>query len=250
MNTSGEFDRIGFVLPHWAFWGLMIVFPIVFLVLAKMRANADEALKKRDGVTLTEDIEDDGKKVAWVAPGNRFTRIVDPLALNIGMFVCLWTVIGTLNYVFEVVSRYFFNAPTNWVHEASFLMFGVMYTLGGAALFLADGHVRVDVFYTKWGARGKAGADICTSVLTAIFLLSILITGWLFWVQGLDKQILPEWLAQGYNMDISQTEWEIPYWPIKFAIPFGAFLVILILVSRFIKDVQTFRHFGEVDNAK
>ena len=48
MNMSGEFDRIGFVLPHWAFWGLMIVFPIVFMVLARMRAAADAALKAKD----------------------------------------------------------------------------------------------------------------------------------------------------------------------------------------------------------
>jgi len=249
MDMSGEFDRIGFVLPHWAFWGLMIVFPIVFMVLARMRAAADAALKAKDQVVLTEDIEDDAKKVAWVAPGNWYTRLVDPLALNVGMFVCLWTVIGVLNYVFEVVSRYAFNAPTNWVHEASFLMFGVMYTLGGAALFLADGHVRVDVFYTKWSRRGRAGADIVTSVLSAIFLVSIFITGWLFWAQGLDQNILPSWLAMGYNMDISQSEWQIAYWPIKFAIPFGAFLVILILISRFVKDIQTFRHFSEVDDA-
>ena len=60
---------------------------------------------------------------------------------------------------------------------------------------------------------------------------------------------LPSWLAMGYNMDISQSEWQVAYWPIKFAIPFGAFLVILILISRFVKDIQTFRHFSEVDNA-
>ncbi|MDX9860462.1 MAG: TRAP transporter small permease subunit [Rhodospirillales bacterium] len=247
---SGDFVSQSFVLPHWAFWGLMVLFPTVFMVLARMRAKADAALKARDQVTLTEDIEDDAKKVDWVAPGNWYTRIVDPLCNNIGAFVSLWTVVCVMNYMFEVLARYLFSAPTNWVHEASFLMFGVMYTLGGAALFLADGHVRVDVFYSKWSRRGRAGADIVTSVISAIFLIGIFLTGWQFWVQGLDQNILPSWLAQGYNMDISQSEWQIAYWPIKFAIPLGALLVGLILVSRFVKDFQTFNHFGEADNAK
>jgi hypothetical protein len=87
-------------------------------------------------------------------------------------------------------------------------------------------------------------------VISYIFILGILISGWLFFAQGLDRAYLPEWLALGYNMDLSQTEWQIPYWPIKFAIPFGAFLVAMMGVSRFVKDVQTFRHFSEVDGGQ
>ena len=242
--------RYGFVLPHWLFWGLLVVFPTVFLILARRRAKADAALKAKHLVTLTEDVEDDAKKADWMPPGNRLTRVIDAVCHGIGVFVSLWTVICVMNYVFEVVARYFFNSPTNWAHEGSFLMFGMMYTLGGAALWLVDGHVRVDVFYAKWSRRGRAGADIITSVISYIFILGILISGWLFFAQGLDRAYLPEWLALGYNMDLSQTEWQIPYWPIKFAIPFGAFLVAMMGVSRFVKDVQTFRHFSEVDGGQ
>jgi len=201
-------------------------------------------------VTLTEDVEEDARRADWMPPGNGLTRAIDTLCQGVGGFVSLWTVICVFNYVFEVVARYFFNAPTNWAHEASFLMFGVMYTLGGAALYLADGHVRVDVFYAKWSRRTRAGADIVTSTLTSVFILGFLISGWLFFAQGLDRAYLPEWLALGYNMDLSQTEWQVPYWPIKFAIPLGAFLVVLASVSRFIKDVQTFRHFSEAHDER
>jgi TRAP-type mannitol/chloroaromatic compound transport system permease small subunit len=247
---GGDAVGYGFVLPHWLFWGLMVVFPGLFLALARRRAAADAALKAQDRVTLTEDVEADAKKADWTPPGNRLTRVIDRACHGVGVYACLWTVLCVFNYVFEVVARYCFNAPTNWAHEASFLMFGVMYTLGGGALYLADGHVRVDVFYAKWSRRGRAGADLITSTLASIFILGMLISGWLFFAQGLDRAYLPEWLALGYNMDLSQTEWQVPYWPIKFAIPLGALLVALVGVSRFVKDFQTFRHFSEATDAQ
>ncbi len=250
---SGDIERYGFVLPHWAFWGLMIVFPLIFMVLAHRRAEADARKKAADGVTLTEDIEDDAKKTAWSPPGNLFTRFVDAGCHNIGVFVSLWTLVCIVYYIFEVIGRYFFDAPTNWVHEAAFLMFGVMYTLAGAATYIVDGHVRVDVFYSKWSPRGRAGADMVTSVIFFVFILGMMFSGWNFFAQALDQNALPSWLAwlaQGYNMDISQSEWQIAWWPIKFAIPFGAFLVALVGISRFIKDFQTFRYYGQVQDAE
>ncbi|MBE0531126.1 MAG: TRAP transporter small permease subunit [Rhodospirillales bacterium] len=250
---SGEVVRYGFVLPHWFFWGIMIVFPLVFLLLAQRRAAADAALKAKDQVILTEDIEAEAQKVDWLPPGNRFTRAVDALCMWVGQFASLWIIIGICYYVFEVLGRYFFNSPTNWVHEASFLMFGVMYTLGGAALYLIDGHVRVDVFYAKWSRRARAGADMVTTNIFFIFILGMLFSGWTFFSIGLDQNALPSWLswiAQGYNMDLSQSEWQIAHWPVKAMIPFGAFLVALMGISRFVKDFQTFKHFSEVDNDK
>jgi TRAP-type mannitol/chloroaromatic compound transport system permease small subunit len=247
---SGEFVHHAFVLPHWLYWSLMLGVPSVFLWFARRRAAADAALRAKDRITLTEEAEGVVKTAEWMPPGNRLTRVIDATCYGIGVFVSIWTIITVSFYVFEVISRYFFDAPTNWAHEGSFLLFGVMYTLGGAALYLVDGHVRVDVFYSKWSRRGRAGADMATAPIVGIFVLGFVISGWLFFAQGLDRAYLPDWLALGYNMDISQTEWQIPYWPIKFAIPLGGFLVGLIMVSRFVKDFQTFRHFSEIDDAR
>jgi TRAP-type mannitol/chloroaromatic compound transport system permease small subunit len=250
IDMSGEIVHHAFVLPHWLYWTLILVVPPVFLYFAHRRAAADAALRTKDRITLTEEVEDGAKKADWEPPGNWLTRAIDATCYGIGVFVSVWTIITVSFYVFEVISRYFFGAPTNWAHEGSFLLFGVMYTLGGAALYLVDGHVRVDVFYAKWSRRGRAAADIVAAPIVCIFVLGFLVSGWLFFAQGLDRAYLPEWLALGYNMDISQTEWQIPYWPIKFTIPLGAFLVGLVALSRFVKDVQTFRHFSEIDDAQ
>lgn len=244
-----EIVSYGFVLPHWAFWGGMLVFPAIFLMLARMRAKADEARSAQDHVTTTDEVEEDEKKPAWTPPGNLFTRMVDKVSEVSGGFTSLWTVIAVLFYTFEVIARYFFNAPTNWVHEAAFLMFGMMYTISGAACYLADGHVRVDLFYANWSPRGRAASDLIMSTIFYVFALAFLFTGWIFASQGLDQNVLPTWLAQGYQFDISQSEWQVAYWPVKFMIPLGGFLICVQGASRFIKDLQTFRYYGEAQNA-
>ena len=43
-----------------------------------------------------------------------------------------WAVIFVFVYYYEVIARYVFNSPTNWVHESMFLMFGMQYILAGA----------------------------------------------------------------------------------------------------------------------
>ena len=35
-------------------------------------------------------------------------------------------------YYYEVIARFVFNSPTNWVHESMFLMYGMQYMLAGA----------------------------------------------------------------------------------------------------------------------
>lgn len=246
---DGEVVSFGFVLPHWFFWGGMIAFPLVFLVLARWRASAEAAMREKDKVTLT-DVEEEDKKPTWMAPGNTFTRVVDKVSEVSGGLVSLWTVIAVFYYTFEVVARYFFNAPINWVHEAAFLMFGMMYTIAGAACYLADGHVRVDLFYASWSPRGRAASDLIMSVIFYVFALAFLFTGWIFASQGLDQNMLPTWLAQGYQFDISASEWQVHYWPVKFMIPLGGLLICIQGASRFIKDFQTFRYYGEAQNAK
>ena len=83
--------------------------------------------------------------------------------------------ISVFAYYYEVIARFVFNSPTNWVHESMFLMFGMQYMLAGAYAYREDQHVRVDVFYAKFSPRGKAIADIITSVFFFIFIGTMLV---------------------------------------------------------------------------
>lgn len=156
------------------------------------------------------------------------TDKIDTLSVRVGEFVAYWGVIAVFVYYYEVIARYVFNSPTNWVHESMFLMFGMSYMLAGAFGYYSDQHVRVDVFYSRWSPRVKAIADIITSVFFFIFIGTMLWTGWIF-----------AWSAYnpGSFGERSFTEWAVQYWPVKMMIPIGAGLLLLQGISKLIKDI-------------
>ncbi len=155
----------------------------------------------------------------------RITDAIEWINVRAGHYVAWWSLIAVFVYYYEVIARYVFNSPTNWVHESMFLMFGMQYMLSGAYAYREDQHVRVDVVYSKFSPRGKAIADIITSVFFFIFIGTMLVTGYRF-------------AADAVNVgEHSFTEWGLQYWPIKLSIPIGAALLLLQGVSRLIKDV-------------
>jgi len=142
-----------------------------------------------------------------------------------GEYVAYWAVISVFVYYYEVIGRFVFNSPTIWVHESMFLMYGMQYMISGAYAYREDQHVRVDVVYSKFSPRGKAIADIITSVFFFIFAGTLLWTGTRF---ALDSISLGE---------TSFAEWGIQYWPVKATIPIGAALILLQGIAKLLKDI-------------
>jgi len=155
----------------------------------------------------------------------RLTDAIEWVNVRAGQYVAWWSLMAVFVYYYEVVARFIFNSPTNWVHESMFLMFGMQYMLSGAYAYREDQHVRVDVVYAKFSPRGKAIADIITSVFFFIFIGTMVVTGYRFAADS---------VAFGEH---SFTEWGIQYWPVKLTIPIGAGLLLLQGVAKLIKDV-------------
>jgi TRAP-type mannitol/chloroaromatic compound transport system permease small subunit len=156
---------------------------------------------------------------------SRVTDWIETINVKAGEYVAWWSLIAVFVYYYEVLARFVFNSPTNWVHESMFLMFGMQYMLSGAYAYREDQHVRVDVIYAKFSPRGKAIADIVTSVFFFIFIGTMLVTGYRF-------------AADAVNVgEHSFTEWGIQYWPVKLAIPIGAALLLLQGISKLLKDI-------------
>ncbi|MGE3934862.1 MAG: TRAP transporter small permease subunit [Rhodospirillaceae bacterium] len=159
----------------------------------------------------------------------RASRWLDAVTDASGELVAYWTLLSIFAFYYEVVVRFVFNSPTNWVHESMFLMYGIQFLVAGAYGYKVDAHVRVDVFYVKFSERGKAIADLATSVFFFIFVGTMLATGWIF---AADSVRLGE---------VSFTEWAIQYWPVKIAVPVGAALLLLQGVSKVVKDIRLLR---------
>ena len=155
-----------------------------------------------------------------------FYRAAGALSKISGEFVAYWAVIAVFVYYYEVIARYIFNSPTNWAHESMFLMFGMQYLLSGAYAYLTESHVRVDVFYAKLSLKGRALADLLTSVFFFIFAGTILVTGIIF---TLDAFRVAEF---------SFAEWQIVYWPIKATIALGALLLLVQGAAKLLRDLM------------
>jgi TRAP-type mannitol/chloroaromatic compound transport system permease small subunit len=160
---------------------------------------------------------------------SRYTDMIERVNVKAGEFVAYWAVISVFVYYYEVIARFLFNSPTNWVHESMFLMFGMQYMISGAYAYYEDQHVRVDVVYSHLSTRGKAIADIISSIFFFIFTLTMLVTGWRFALDAI------------HNSEISFTEWAVQYWPVKLCIPIGAALILLQGGCKLMKDIMILR---------
>lgn len=227
-----ELQGFGFVVPHWMYWSWLAIMPLVLMYLIKRNASNEVE------VPLTPDEELVLELLAQEDPthnieGNIVTKVIDKISDFTGVFIALWTVTAVVAYFYEVVMRYIFNMPTIWVHESSFLLFGMQYLMTGAYAMLHGAHVRVDIMYIKLPPRGRVGMDIFTSVFFFIFVLALMGTSWKFFMSSFGMH------------EVSLETWGIQYWPVKMLMFTGACLLTLAGISKLIKDIMLFRLMGE-----
>lgn len=226
-----DLQGFGFVLPHWAYWGWLTIMPLVFMCFVKRNAS-----KESDTPIPDEELALDvlaAEDPALSVEGNHVTKVIDKISDYTGVFIALWTVNAVVFYFYEVVMRYLFNMPTIWVHEASFLLFGMQYLMTGAYAMLHGAHVRVDIMYIKLPPRGRVGMDIFTSVFFFIFVIALMGTSWSFFISSYEMN------------EISVETWGIQYWPVKLLMFTGAILLALAGISKLIKDIMLYRLMGE-----
>jgi TRAP-type mannitol/chloroaromatic compound transport system permease small subunit len=158
-----------------------------------------------------------------------FVRYVDAFNYRVGrVAMYLFFVMGAI-LLASTFSRLTLGIPINWALEMSQFLLSAYYLLGGAYALQLDQHVRMDLFYGRLSARRRAVTDAIT-ILFVIFYLVVLFGG------GLS--------STNYAIVYGQknyTAWAPPLWPIKTIMTFGIFLMLLQLISTFIKDVAIAR---------
>ncbi len=127
----------------------------------------------------------------------------------------------------DVLMRYLFRHPTIWSAELAMLLFGLYVVLPGGFLHSLGQHVRVDIFYGKFSARGRAWVDALAGLLGVMLLASIL------W-QGLDMA-----LDAAAIRETSNSMLQAPVWLVKFVIPLGGLLFLLQTIVQLIASLRT-----------
>jgi TRAP-type mannitol/chloroaromatic compound transport system permease small subunit len=125
----------------------------------------------------------------------------------------------------EVGRRYLLNSPTVWANELTQMLFGVYVIIGGGFIMRSGGHVNVDILFSHFSDRTKAGLDVFTSLLFFAFCGMMLHQGWSMAWESLT------------TFEHSQSAWNPPIYPIKLAIPLGALLLTIEGISKLIKDI-------------
>lgn len=209
----------------FAFWLTLVL--LLFEALLMPRSVRQARIRRQTNAPPPPEKPPE-KPPAAISAG-AFSRNISKLNAGIGEFAAYWTIIAVFVFYYEVIARYIFNSPTIWAHESMFLLFGMQYMLAGGFCLRENAHVRVDVLYLYFSPRTRAIADLFTSLFFFIFTGALLVTGWIFFHDS---------FAIG---QVSHTEWEIPHWPIKFALPLGGLLIILQGLANVLHNIAFLR---------
>ena len=162
-------------------------------------------------------------------PIRLFVRFVDRLNLWVGRFaMSLFFVLAAI-LLTSTLSRLFFGAPVNWALEMSQFVLSAYYLLGGAYTLQREGHVRMDLFYSRLPPKRRAGIDAFTA-LFVMFYLGVMIWG------GVS--------STNYAITYGQTNysaWAPVLWPIKTIMTIGIVLMLLQFIANFFRDIANAR---------
>lgn len=161
----------------------------------------------------------------------RFVTAIDRFADWTGIAVA-WLMVPMVGAVaWEVISRYVFDAPTQWSFETTYMLYGSMFMLGAAYTLRVGAHIRTDFFWEKWSIRTKGLIDMIAYVV--FFFPGI---GLFLWITAGEA-----WYAFDIGERSEQTPWRPLLWPLKAVIPISALLLLIQGAAELAKSVHAWR---------
>jgi TRAP-type mannitol/chloroaromatic compound transport system permease small subunit len=146
-----------------------------------------------------------------------FVHALDQISELSGRFVAWLIFPMVLSLVYEVVARYFFNAPTVWAYDMTYILYGAFFMLGAAFTLKRGGHIRTDMFYSRWSVRTQGMVDsICYLVFFFPPLIALLWIGWGFFVTSFER-----------GERVVSSPWMPVIYPLKAVIPMACVLLIV-----------------------
>lgn len=153
-------------------------------------------------------------------------RLIDALTERVGRLVIWLVLVATLISAGNALVRYALGESSNAWLEIQWYLFGAMFLLAAGYTLKHNGHVRIDILYNRFGARGQAWIDLVGGLL---FLLPMaILLAWLAWPMFLDA-----WRSHEMSPDAGG----LVRWPVKLLLPLGFGLLALQGVAEVIKRV-------------
>lgn len=96
----------------------------------------------------------------WGPALQRLLIPIDRISTLVGQTFAWCILLLTFAVSYEVFSRYVFGRPTTWAFDASYILYGALFTMAGAYALCRNAHVRGDFLYRSWSPRTQAGMDL------------------------------------------------------------------------------------------
>ena len=160
-------------------------------------------------------------------PIQRFLLLADRVSTWCGKAFAWLIIVLTVIVCIEVFKRYMLNAPTDWMFDATTMIYGALFMMCGAYTLAQNGHVRGDFLYGSMKPRTQASLDL---LLYVVFFLpgitALVYAGWDF--------AHASWVIREH---VSDTADGPPVYPFKAVIPIAGTLVLLQGLAEIVRCV-------------
>lgn len=143
-----------------------------------------------------------------------------------GRITCYLIFVITVLITTEVVSRYVFNYPTNFVWPLNRQLFGVFILFAGGYALKHDGHVRIEILYKHFPKKLKTVAN-GVALVAMVSFLAVLV--WQSAWMGLNSLSMGERIPGGFRL---------PLYPFKLLIPVAVILFLLQGIVQHFKEPE------------
>lgn len=161
---------------------------------------------------------------------------IDRLSRSVALVAVWLTLICALVSAGNALMRYAFDLSSNAWLELQWYMFGGMVLLGAPHLLTTNGHIRVDLFYSRLDNRQRAWLDLGGLVFfLQPFCIYMVLVSWPWFVEA--------WVIQ----EVSNNAGGLLRWPVKLLFPLGFALLVVQGCSEIIKRVAALRGAIEIN---
>ena len=142
---------------------------------------------------------------------------------NVVAYLCVPLVIVVF---WEVVSRYFFDEPTVWAYELSYMLYGALFMLGAAFALRRGAHIRTDMLWENFSDTTKGKIDFYAYIV--FFFPGMILL--------LATSVDDAWQSFLLLELSEQTPWRPYLWPFRSVVPLAALLLLIQGVSEIMKS--------------
>ena len=156
-----------------------------------------------------------------------FIQSVEFLSRLFGIIGGWIIVVLIVSMVYEVISRYFLDAPTKWAFEMAYMLMGTSFMFGIAWCLQMRRHIRVDFVYDHVSLKKQAIIDLFGFFFLVPMLLWLCAGLW-------------DYFQQAYRVDevSGESAWNPIIWPFKYSFVIGFVLLLMQTAAEIVKCIM------------